>query len=256
MEELKNKQIKLLTKEKLKKIKLIIFDVDGVLVKRGTIISQKGKTLKFKFKEIPKKEIKQIKEISKLGFFININSGRGLYLLEDMFREIMPYVSITYENGSATWYKGKIYQHINSFTKLKKIMEKLSQVKHPNIKGFEPKEFIITIHCKDRVKKIEEIVKEEKELYWIWNNEAYDIGLKNIQTKSNGVKKVASLLKIKKENILVIGDNYNDKELLASGGISVSADKSRVQGDYYIKLDNNNLPASQLMNHIIKVMKK
>jgi len=244
-----------LTKDKLKKIKLIIFDVDGVIVKRGTILKQFGKNTRFKIKKIGKKEIKQIKQITKLGFNVNINSGRGLYLLEEMFREIMPYVSITYENGSATWFKGKVYQHINSFTKLRKVMEKLSKIKNPNIKGFEPKEFIITIHCKKRVKKIEETIDKENDLYYIWNNEAYDIGIKKDQTKSNGIKKLAKLLKLNKENILVIGDNYNDKEMLSEGGISVTADKSRVSGNYYIKLNNKNLPAYQLMKHIISIMK-
>ena len=255
MEELKNKPINNLEYKDIKNIKLIIFDVDGVLVPRGTMLKQIGKNTRFKIKSIGKKEINQIKILHNSGLHININSGRGLYLLEEMFREILPYVSITYENGSATWYKGKIYQHINSFTQLKKIMTKLSLVKSPNIKGFEPKEFIITIHAKKWVKKIEEIIDKEKDLFYVWNNEAYDIGIKNLQTKSNGVKKLAKLLKLKKENILVIGDNYNDQEMINEGGLKITADKSRVNGDFSIKLNNKYLPASQLMDQLIKVRK-
>ncbi|MEK7190615.1 MAG: hypothetical protein AAB661_02520, partial [Patescibacteria group bacterium] len=70
-------------------------------------------------------------------------------------------MSLTYENGSATWDKGKIFQHINSFKNLQNVFQKLKKAtnKNINIKGFEPKEFIITIHCTKQVKEIEKIVK-------------------------------------------------------------------------------------------------
>src|SRR3989344_1239429 len=147
------KDITQLVKKELKKIKLIVFDVDGVLVPRGTRIKQVGNVTTLETKCIGEKQIEQIKELNKRGFLININSGRGLYMLQDMFREILPFVSLTYENGSATWFKGKIYQHINSFEYLKEIIFELQKVRHKNIKGFEPKEFVITIHCTEKVKE-------------------------------------------------------------------------------------------------------
>jgi len=251
---MKNQPISNLTKKDLKKIKLIVFDVDGVLVKRGTRIKQKGNITTLETKKIEDIQIQQIKKLVKLGFKININSGRGLYMLQEMFREILPYTSLTYENGSATWNDGKIYQHINSFNKLHKIFFKLKTVKHNDIKGFEPKEFIITIHCKKRIKKIENILSKQKGLYYIWNKEAYDIGIKNIQTKALGVKALIKTLKIKKQNVLAIGDNLNDKEMLDAAGTTITADKSRLDGDFYIPLNNKNLPAKQMMKHIISVM--
>ena len=159
-----NKPISELTKKDLRKIKLVVFDVDGVLVPRGTKIKQKGNTITLETKTIKKKQIEQIKKLHNLGFQININSGRGLYMLQEMFREILPFVSLTYENGSATWNKGKIYQHVNSFSHLKNVFFKLKSVRDQNIKGFEPKEFIITVHCKERVKKIENIMSKERRL--------------------------------------------------------------------------------------------
>jgi len=75
-------------------------------------------------------------------------------MLQEMFRGILPFVSLTYENGSATWDKGKIYQHINSFEYLKDIFPKLKSIVNEKIKGFEPKEFIITIHCTEKVQEI------------------------------------------------------------------------------------------------------
>ena len=66
---------------------MIVFDVDGVLVKRGTNIKQVGNTTTLETKVIAEKQIKQIKELYDKGYLINISSGRGLYMLQEMFRE-------------------------------------------------------------------------------------------------------------------------------------------------------------------------
>ena len=245
------KSIKELKKEHLKNIKLIVFDVDGVLVPRGTKIKQMGNTTILETKLIEKKQIEQIKDLNKKGFLINVSSGRGLYMLQEMFREVLPFVSLTYENGSATWYKGKIYQHVNSFKYLKDVFPRLKQVVSNNIKGFEPKEFIITIHCTKRIRKIEEIVRKEKNLYTVWNGEAYDIGIKKDQTKAVGLRRVMKIFKLVKKNVLAIGDNYNDYELLKEAGIAVSSDRSRVKGDFYVPLKGKFLPADKLMQKIL-----
>ena len=240
-----------LKKQHLEKIKLIVFDVDGVLVRRGTRIKQIGNITTLETKIIAQKQIEQIKELNKKGFLINISSGRGLYMLQEMFREVLPYVSLTYENGSATWYQGKIYQHVNSFKYLKDVFPKLRQVRSKNIKGFEPKEFIITIHCQRRVREIEKIMRKEKSLYLVWNGEAYDIGIKKDQTKAIGLMRVMKIFKLKKKNVLAIGDNYNDYQLLERAGIAVSADKSRLKGDFYVPLNGKFLPADILMRKIL-----
>jgi|SRR3989344_730271 len=247
------KYITEMTREDIKNIRLIVLDVDGVLVQRGTKIKQEGNTTTLETKRIAEKQIEQIKKLNKMRFHININSGRGLYMLQEMFREILPFTSLTYENGSATWIKGKIYQHVNSFDYLKDVFPKLQKVKHENIKGFEPKEFIITIHCRGRVSEIEEIMKKEEKLYSIWNGEAYDIGIKKIQTKAIGLIDLMKILHLKKENILVIGDNYNDAEMMSKAKIAITADKTRVSGDFYVELEGNQLPADVMMEQIIKI---
>lgn len=246
--------IKNLKKEYVKKIRMIVFDVDGVLVPRGTKIKQVGNTTTFETKHIERKQIEQIKELNRKGFLINISSGRGLYMLQEMFREILPFVSLTYENGSATWYKGKIYQHVNSFPYTKDIIFRLRKIINKNIKGFEPKEFIITIHCVRRVGEIEKIVKEDKKLYTVWNGEAYDIGIKKHQTKAVGLRQLTKIFKLRKKNVMVIGDNYNDYELLREAGIPVSADKSRVGGKFYVPLEGKFLPADLLMQKILSMV--
>ena len=172
-----------------------------------------------------------------------------------MFSEILPYLIITYENGSATWYKGKIHQHVNTFDKLYKVRQELEKVKHPNIKGFEPKEFIITIHCKKRVKEIEKIVSKYKGLYSIWNDEAYDIGVKGSQTKAQGLKKVMKTFRIKKDQILFVGDNYNDRGLGGMAGVIVSADKTRLKGHIYVSMHEKKLPSEQVMDIFLNELK-
>ena len=205
-------------------------------------------------KKIAQKQIDQIKKLYEKGLHININSGRGLYMLQEMFREILPFTNLTYENGSASWVKGKIYQHVNSFEYLKDVLMELQKVKNKNIKGFEPKELIITLHCKDKVKEIEDIVSNYPKLTTLWNGEAYDVLVKKIQTKAVGLHHLIELLNLKKKNVLVIGDNYNDAEMMAEGGISVTADKERVKGDFYVEIDGDKLPADRLMEKLLELI--
>ncbi|MCX6752394.1 MAG: HAD-IIB family hydrolase [Candidatus Nomurabacteria bacterium] len=242
-----------ISKEDLSKIKMIVFDVDGVLVPRGTKIKQVGNTTTLQTKVIAEKQIEQISELNRRGYLINISSGRGLYMLQEMFRDILPFVSLTYENGSATWYRGKIYQHVNSFEYLKDVFPKLKKLASENkdIRGFEPKEFIITLHCKKQIKEIEEIVKKYPKLTTFWNGEAYDVELKKDQTKAVGLRHVMKVFKLKRENVMAIGDNYNDQELVKESGMSVSADKTRVKAKFYVPLEGEFLPADVLMQKIL-----
>ena len=248
------KPLNQMSRKDLKPIKMIVLDVDGVLVPRGTKIKQIGNKTTFETKIIAEKQIEQIKKLNKKGFLINISSGRGLYMLQEMFREILPFVSLTYENGSATWYQGKIYQHINSFEYLRDVFPKLRKVSNEKIKGFEPKEFIITIHCTKRLQTIERIVGRYKNLYTFWNGEAYDVGIKRHQTKAVGLRHIMKVFKLKKKNVLAIGDNYNDQEMLRESGTPVSADKSRVKGKFFIPLKGKFLPADLLMQKILSLV--
>lgn len=239
--------------EDLSKIKMIVFDVDGVIVPRGTKIKQVGNTTTLETKVIAEKQIEQIKELNKKGFLINISSGRGLYMLQEMFREILPFVSLTYECGSATWYQGKIYQHVNSFEDTKDIFPKLKNLafRNKDFKGFEPKEFIITMHFEKRNEELEEMIKQENSLVTVWNGEAYDILIKERQTKAIGLRELIKTFNLNKENVMAIGDNYNDLELLQESGLPISADKDRVEGVFYVPLQGEFLPADALMQRIL-----
>jgi len=250
------KPIEGLSREALSPIKLIVFDVDGVLVPRGTKIKQANNITTLETKHIGAEQIEQIKRLKELGFMININSGRGLYMLQEVFRDILSFTSLTYENGSATWHKGDIIQHVNSFEYLGEVFLKLRGIeeRYAEVKGFEPKELIITIHCEKQVQEIEDIVGEKDNLYCLWNGEAYDIGVKGIQNKAVGLIAFRNYLGIAEHEVLAIGDNLNDKEMIDAAGIAISADPTRITGDYFVPLDGDRLPAALLMDQIIKEM--
>src|SRR3989344_1273971 len=250
------KSIEKLEKSDLKGINLIVFDVDGILVPRGTKISQSGQKTVFYIKKVNKIIISLIKEMSLLGFMINISSGRSLDVLQKMFWPILNKITITYENGSSSWINGKIYQHVNSYSKLSELYRQLSTVKNKNIKGFEPKEFILTLHTKKRISAVESTIKRHKRIYFIWNGEAYDVGFRGSQTKLNGLRALLKIIKLKKDNILFIGDNRNDSSLAKNSKIIVTADKRRLNGDFFVKLSKKNLPGKVLMERIIKLIRK
>lgn len=252
---MRNKSIYTLDEERLSSIKMIVFDVDGVLVPRGTFIKRDGDILELGVKVVPDININGIRDLYNLGYYLNISSGRSLSMLQEMFRPVLDYVSLTFENGSASWAGGTVVQHVNSYMHLRDLYSKLLVIKDDRIRGWEPKEFIITIHCTDRVPVIEDTVIDfNTELYCLWNGEAYDIGIRDMQTKGVGVASVANMLRVKKNNILAIGDNYNDVELLSAAGMPVSADKDRVEGEFHIPLSGSDvLPATTLMHQILKL---
>jgi HAD superfamily hydrolase (TIGR01484 family) len=248
------KHISELSSLDLKPIKLIVFDVDGVLVRRGTKIKTEGNFTSFETKKIHPGQIEQMRLLRERDYYLNINSGRGLYMLQEMFRDVLPFTSLTYENGSSSWVDGEIYQHVNSFKELNGLIPRVREIRHENIKGYEPKEFIITVHCHDRVSGIEKLLEDYDNLYCLWNGEAYDIGIKRIQTKGTGVKKITEIYGLDRENVMAIGDNYNDRELLENAGLKVTADKSRLPGDFYVELlpADGRLPADIIMEQVLK----
>jgi len=244
------KDITKLSSEDMEHVELIVLDVDGVLVPRGTIIEQSGNRTMFETKKIRESEIEYIKKMHEAGYKINISSGRSLFMLMDMFREVLPFVSLTYENGSATWNKGLVVQHTNRFSEIEDVRKQLIKIVDKRIKGWEPKEFIITIHTTSRINAIEKIVDLFPDMQCIWNGEAYDIMHKS-QTKANGISHLRDMLELNSNEVLAIGDNYNDKDMLDVVDLAISADCDRVGGDYYVPM-----PAGVMMWKILDVSKE
>jgi soluble P-type ATPase len=64
---------------------------------------------------------------------------------------------------------------------------------------------------------------------------------------------IRNLYNLDKENVMAIGDNYNDEPLLENSGLKVTADRSRLKGDFYVELLGERLPADIMMEQILKI---
>lgn len=227
-------------KEKLNNLKMIILDSDGVCLPRGTHIIEK------ETQEFYEAEIKTYKITDELARKINqlkkkirvcISSGRGLIYLQSMYSKILGKGTILQaENGNLSLIEGKIVQHFDYneeyFRKIAIIKQKISKLP---IKGFEPKQFILSVHTEREIPEVYEIVKKsdsEGELRVMWNGEAFDIQ-KKIVSKGRGLKKLMKELKIQEKETIAIGDRINDKELLQVANIGVSADQEVLKAEYW-----------------------
>jgi len=237
------KNIQEITTEELEAIKVIIFDIDGVIIPVGTELheNQDGTELLMKTKQLSwdfLENIKKLKKYVRLGF----SSGRNLLYLKSLTNEILDeQIILQAENGNITWLENKITHPVYSaeyFGQLRTLKEEVKKLMAvgAKIRGFEPKLFILTIHC-DKMEEIPNLVQELAggDLYCIWTNEGYDVGS---QTMSKGVaiQNLAEQLGIEPKQIMTTGNNYNDAEMLKIGkGVLVLPE--RVEGEYFIKGD-------------------
>jgi len=123
--------------------------------------------------------------------------------------------------------------------------------KDKRIRGFEPKLFILTVHC-EKMEEIENLVKsydKESELYCLWTNEGYDIGSKKM-SKGKAISNLAKYLRISPKQILTTGNNYNDKEMLEVGK-GVTVDPERVKGEYFIESTKDKLGGEILAEFLL-----
>ncbi len=235
------KPISALSLASLSNIKLISFDADGVMVEKGTEILEKDSVLTVKTKKISQGLLKKLNKLKKY-FHINISSGRSLLYLKEMFGPLLwEKASLQGENGVFTLIDGQVIQHskltLEELEKLRKIRGEIEEVaeKSKNIRGFEPKQFLISVHCYNEEPAIVEIVKKQDirdEFYIKWNSEAYDIFPKRF-SKGSGLKQLAQYLGIDVSQILVVGNDPNDQEAVEGSGLSVTTSPNTLTADYY-----------------------
>lgn len=249
-----------------KNIKAVTFDVDGVIVPVGTFLrtSLDGSELIMRTHKPSKEMIRIIKELKKY-FWINISSGRALLFLEQMFEDILgDKVSLMAENGNFILNNGRTEQlafyNQNYFKKIAAIrrdLKKLKAKKPRSIYGFEPKQLIITIHTAKKMPEISALVgkhDQENELYCLWTGEGYDIGHKKTN-KLTALKFLNKKLKIKPEQMIAVGNNLNDKEMLGFG-LGVSVDQKQVSGAYAIPAKKGVLGGEILAKYLWRTMKR
>lgn len=250
-----NKQI---AKDKLNKLKLLILDSDGVSLPRGTFITEKENeeglyTAYIKTHCITDNLAEMIKQLKK-KMKICFSSGRSLIYLQNMYGKVLGEGTIIQaENGNLSLIDGKIIQHFeyneNYFRKIALIKE---EIKKLPIKGFEPKQFILTVHTDKEIPEVYQIVKKydpEGELKIMWNGEAFDIQ-KKIVSKGEGLRRLMGFLEIKPEETIAVGDRLNDKEMIETAGIGVSADPNKLEAEYWVSGDR--LAGEVLLEYLIK----
>lgn len=184
--------------------------------------------------------LEKLKRLTK-RFHVSFSSGRAMDYLQNI------YGGIVEKNGSLQAEIG-MFLYIDKLLitnfqlpievkeKMGKIRQELEKIKNPKIKGFEPKEYLITLHCKDKIEDIEDIVKtndKEGELYCWWNGEAYDIGLRAVN-KGTGLKKLTEKLGVKMEEVMTVGNGINDADMTDVVGIDVSTDAKHLKADFVV----------------------
>lgn len=234
-----------LTKEDISNIKLVIFDVDGVTIKKGTDIKEiktkDNTTLTVKTSNLSPNVRDKILKLKK-HFIVAISSGRSSMYLTKVYYEILwGNAALISENGIFTLMNGELIQHEKfdekTLLKMRNIVVDLKKLegKHKDFRAFEPKQFLITLHAWNDMPEVYDIVKKndpEKEFYTWWNGEAFDIAPKRLN-KGTGLKHLTKHLKISLENSMAIGNGPNDKDMVDIAGIGVTTEPDTLKADYH-----------------------
>ena len=253
------KNIKEITPQELEAIKAITFDIDGVIIETGTELRENvdGTELYMKSKQLSPEFIENLKELKK-HIKLNFSSGRNILYLRSLVNEVFDEsVFLQAENGNLSWFEGDLSHPSYSpqyFQKLKLIRERIKEMMakgDKRIRGFEPKMFILTTHSEkmDELPKLMQEIDPEGELYCLWTNEGYDVGSKTMN-KGEGIKKLAEHLKISPKEIMTTGNNYNDEQMLQVG-TGVTVDPERVQADYFIEHQSDQLGGVLLAEFLV-----
>ncbi len=257
-----SKQITQLTSNDLKNIKILAFDGDGVTMPEGTYLREKDNELVIRSKSPQGSTLESLRELKK-RFKLLFTSGRSLLFLTRMYEPLLwENVILQGEMGIFTLLDGKVYQ-LKKFTsnQLKKsnlIKSKIRKLakENSNIVGFEPKQFLITVHCKQKDQKIENLVKENDpndKYHCLWSGEAYDIGPKEF-SKGTGLKFLLDLMNLKPENVLAVGNDPNDIELVKTAGLSVTTNPVTLPYETdFVTSKFQHEGGMELINHLRKI---
>ena len=243
-------------KKDLENIKMLCFDSDGVTVEKGTKFLDSGWTITQDLS--PEMGNKMLKLKDK--FWINVTSGRNLEFLKKRYELVLgDKFSLQAEIGNIGWYKDGEFRELWSeyelerVEKIRKILEE-KLLRMDDFIAFEEKEMIITIHAKNEIELINKTVKENDEKGWLycwWNGEAYDIGPKRFN-KASGFKKMADILGINMDEIMIVGNGINDRDMRNGVGIDVSTDPKSLKADFWT--EGEEVGGEKLVDRILKLV--
>lgn len=253
-----------LTKEDIKNIKLICFDVDGVTIRKGTVVKEEEtketRTLTVKTRLLTDEVRGKLMELKKY-FFIAINSGRSTIYLKDVFGDLLwDNVALIGEVGIYTLANGELVQH-EKFTK--STLDKMRRIRLSLEKyigatlaseAFEPKQFLITIHMPFEDKTVYELVEKadpEGEFAVIWSGEAFDILPKRLN-KGTALINLCKYLKIDPAQTIAIGNGNNDRDMTETAGIGVTTEPDVLKSDFYT-VGKEHLGGIELANKLLEL---
>ncbi len=257
-----SKPITQLTSKDLEDIKILAFDGDGVTMPEGTYLKEKDNELIVRTQSPKGNTLEALKELKK-RFKLLFTSGRSLIFLTRMYEPLLwENVILQGEMGIFTLLNGQVHQ-LKPFTsqQLKKsnlIKGKIRQIAETNnnIVGFEPKQLLITVHCKQKDSQIEDLVQKndpQNQYQCIWSGEAYDIGPKEFN-KGTGLEFLLDQMNLNPKNVMAIGNDPNDIDLVKTAGLSITTNPETLPYETdFVTPELQHKGGIQLINHLVKI---
>lgn len=258
------KPLSSLTKDDIKNLKLVVFDVDGVTIKKGTDIQEiktlENTTLTVTTSNLSSEMRDSLIELKK-KYFIAICSGRSSMYLTKVFNELLwDNCALISEIGIFSLINGELVQNkkfnTKTLEKMRNIKQDLANLegKVKDFRAFEPKQFLITLHAYADMPEVYEIMKKydpDEEFYCLWNGEAFDIAPK-ILDKGTGIVSLAKLIGIDISQVIAIGNGPNDKSMTNTAGIGITTDKKSLESDYYTE-GNEELGGFEIIEKLLEL---
>lgn len=256
------KPVTSLTSQDIAGIKVLSFDADGVTIKKGTEVLEHEGELIIKTKQIEPDLLQKISRL-KTRFHVNFSSGRSLLYLTRTFGPILwEKASVQGENGLFTLIDGQVIQADKITLEELGLLNRVAlgirafQGEDKNIRGFEPKQFMITVHCFEEDRSIIDAVAREDtkgELYVYWNGEAHDIFLKRFN-KVFGLESLLKHLNLDISQALVLGNDINDAEIVGKAGIGITTDPD-VLPAAFATTQKLHLGGEEVVDHLLTILK-
>lgn len=250
-----------LTVDNLSPIKLVAFDSDGVLIQKETDISQNSAGFYSQQTYLLNPEITAKLNQLKSRYNLVINSGRNSLYLTQIYQDILwDKVTLISEIGTFLTGDGFVVQteplDQYELETIKKIRSELSKlIGDSRVEGFEPKQFLTTLHCRQAVPEVSEIVKQcdpENRFYCWWNQEAYDIHSQRFN-KINGLKKLMAIKRLNPNQVITVGNGINDSDLTVAGMINISTDPVNLQTDDFF-VEGEHLGGAKIVDLLLNLV--
>ncbi len=225
--------------QELRKIKLVVFDVDGVIIRKGSTVHENADGTEFTMRtnRLSQRFVDSVMELKK-HVRVSFSSGRNILYLKTIVRDFFDEsIILQAENGNMAFINGNIIHPIypsGYFESIYRIRNHISEnAEALKLEGFEPKIFILSVHMLEQNDMIYKILNEcdpKGIIDVVWGGEAYDFGPKGV-TKGSMLNEVSRMLKLARDEIMTMGNALNDAEMLEFG-IGVTVEPGVVWGKY------------------------